>query len=117
MSRAPSVARSELRRAAPVFAALGDPTRLRLLSRLSAEGPLSIMRLSEGVPVTRQAVTKHLVALSAAGLVRSTRRGSSRRQRLWQLETRRFEDARRCLDRISLRWDDTLERLRRFVEK
>src|SRR5665213_2837177 len=47
-------------RAAPVFAALGDPTRLGLVARLGAEGPLSIARLSDGATVTRQAVSKHL---------------------------------------------------------
>jgi DNA-binding transcriptional ArsR family regulator len=116
MSRPRSLARAGVGRAAPVFAALGDETRLRLLARLSAEGPLSIARLSDGVPVTRQAVTKHLLALTAAGLVRGARR-RGRRQRVWQLEPRRFAEARRYLDQISLQWDDTLERLQAFVEK
>jgi len=116
MSRRRNSARAGVGRAAPVFAALGDETRLRLLARLSAEGPLSITHLSDGVPVTRQAVTKHLVALTAAGLVRGARQ-RGRRQRVWQLEPRRFAEARRYLDQISLRWDDTLERLKAFVEK
>src|SRR2546428_8000572 len=67
MSRQPSVARAGLVGAAPVFAALGDETRLRLVARLCTEGPLSIVRLSAGAAVTRQAVTKHLHALAAAG--------------------------------------------------
>jgi len=117
MSRRPSVvARPGLARAAPVFAALGDETRLWLVARLCAEGPLSIVRLSSDAAVTRQAVTKHLHALAAAGLVRGTRHGR-RRQRIWELEPRRFQDARRVLDRISRQWDDALERLRAFVEE
>ncbi|HVV53639.1 MAG TPA: metalloregulator ArsR/SmtB family transcription factor [Polyangia bacterium] len=100
--------------AAPVFAALGDETRLGLVARLSVEGPLSIVRLTDGARISRQAITKHLGALSAAGLVKSRRRG---RERIWQLEPRRLGDARDVLDRISAAWDDALERLRRFVEE
>src|SRR5207247_10756860 len=114
MSRQRSVASAGLVGAAPVFAALGDETRLRLVARLCREGPLSIVRLSASAPVTRQAITKHLHALAAAGLVRGKRRG---RQRIWELEPRRLQEARRYLDRISEQWDDALERLRAFVEK
>ena len=116
MSPRPSAARPGLARAAPVFAALGDETRLWLVARLCSEGPLSIVRLSSDAAVTRQAVTKHLHALAAAGLVRSTRAGR-RRQRIWELEPRRFQDARRYLDRVSRQWDDALDRLRAFVEE
>jgi DNA-binding transcriptional ArsR family regulator len=114
MSRARSNAAERLAETAPVFAALGDETRLRLVGRLCTEGPLSIVRLSEGEDVTRQAITKHLLALADAGLVRDTRRG---RERIWQLEPRRLDEARRHLDRISQQWDAALERLRAFVEK
>jgi DNA-binding MarR family transcriptional regulator len=89
---------------------------LWLVARLCSEGPLSIVRLSRDAAVTRQAVTKHLHALAAAGLVRSTRHGR-RRQRIWELEPQRFEDARRYLDRISRQWDEALDRLRAFVEE
>ena len=78
MSRTSSAARRA--EAAPVFAALGDATRLRLVARLSDDGPLSIARLSDDAAVTRQAITKHLHALADAGLVRGTRRG---RERIW----------------------------------
>lgn len=64
--------------AAPVFAALGDETRLGLVARLGSEGPLSITRLTERAGVSRQAITKHLCALSDAGLVKSRRRGRER---------------------------------------
>ena len=97
---------------APVFAALGDESRLRLLTRLSS-GPLSISRLTEGSGMTRQGVTKHLRVLSGAGLVRGTRRG---KESLWRLERNRLEEARRSLDLISRQWDVGLGKLKRFVE-
>lgn len=99
---------------APVFAALGDQTRLRLLARLSGSGPLSITRLTEGADVTRQAVTKHLHVLARAGLVRGVRQG---RQSLWELEPRKLEQARRTLDLVSRRWEEALGRLRSLVER
>ena len=113
MPRARSAAAARLHESAPVFAALGDPTRLRLVARLSADGPLSITRLSEDVDVTRQAVTKHLVALADAGLARPRREG---REQIWELETRRLELARQTLDQISGQWDSAIARLRAFVE-
>jgi DNA-binding transcriptional ArsR family regulator len=98
---------------APVFAALGDQTRLRLVARLCRDGPLSIKRLSEGAGVTRQAVTKHLRVLADAGLARGLRQG---REQLWQLEAASLDEARRSLERIAERWDEALERLRAAVE-
>jgi DNA-binding transcriptional ArsR family regulator len=99
--------------AAPVFAALGDETRLRLVARLSREGPLSITQLTHGAPVTRQAVTKHLQVLAGAGIARGRQRG---RERIWQLEPDALLEARAYLDRVSAQWDIVLERLQRFVE-
>lgn len=101
-------------RSAPVFAALGDETRLLLVRRLSSGGPLSIARLTEGTAVTRQAVTKHLEVLKNAGLVRSARRG---RERIWRLEPEQLDEARKWLDVISAHWDAALERLRLAVEE
>jgi DNA-binding transcriptional ArsR family regulator len=98
---------------AALFAALGDKTRLRLVTRLCHDGPMSITRLTSGSRVTRQAIRKHLRKMEEAGLVRSRKRG---RERLWQLEQRRLEEARRYLAVISKQWDDALERLRKFVE-
>ena len=113
-SRASSAARrAPFDDAAPVFAALGDPTRLRLVSRLCAGGPMSITALAAGADVTRQAVTKHLTVLERAGLARGARLG---RERVWELEQRRLAEARRCLDRISDQWDVALDRLRALVE-
>ena len=98
---------------APVFAALGDETRLRLVARLCDDGPLSITRLTAGSKVTRQAITKHLRVMEGAGLVRCKRHG---RESVWQLEQRRLADARHYLDLISKQWDEALGRLRKFVE-
>ncbi|HUI56021.1 MAG TPA: metalloregulator ArsR/SmtB family transcription factor [Bryobacteraceae bacterium] len=98
---------------AALFAALGDETRLRLVARLSASGPMSIAKLTTGSRVTRQGITKHLRVMERAGLVRSARRG---RERIWQLEQRRLEDARRHLEQISKQWDVALGRLRALVE-
>ena len=75
-NRSAVAAAVKLAEAAPLFAALGDETRLKLVGRLCVDGPLSIARLSEGAGVTRQAVTKHLQALDDAGLVRHSRRGA-----------------------------------------
>lgn len=99
--------------AALVFAALGDATRLGIVVRLCDGGPQSIVRLTEGSNVSRQAITKHLRALSDAGLVRSERIG---RETLWELEAKRLADARQYLERISERWDRALLRLKAFVE-
>lgn len=105
---------TRLRVSAPVFAALGDETRLRLVTRLGTEGPLSIARLTAGTDVTRQAVTKHLHVLADAGLARGSRHG---RERLWRLEPEPLEEARRCLDLISAQWDAALARLKAAVER
>lgn len=99
---------------APVFAALGDRTRLALVGRLCAGGPLSIARLTAGSALTRQAITKHLNVLASADLVRGVRRG---RERIWELKPDRVDAARRYLDEVSQRWDEALDRLKRFVEE
>lgn len=105
---------SPLTASAPLFAALGDETRLAIVARLCHEGPLSISHLTRGTPVTRQAITKHLRVMEGAGLLRGTRQG---RESCWQLDTRKLEDVRRNLALISKQWDDALERLRKFVEE
>lgn len=100
--------------AAPLFAALGDTTRLGLVRRLSAEGPLSISRLSEGSGMTRQAITRHLHALGTVGLVRDTKEG---REHLFSLDLKRLEVARQYLDHVSAQWDAAAARLKAFVEE
>src|SRR4029078_5208329 len=109
----PRPANAALKHSAPIFAALGDATRLHVVSRLSGGGPMSITQLTEGSEVSRQAVTKHLTVLAEAGLVKDFRQG---RERVWELRTQQLEEARRVLNLISERWDQALDRLRKFVE-
>jgi len=99
---------------AAVFAALGDETRLGLVARLCDNGPMSIAKLTVGFDITRQAITKHLRVMEDAGLVRSTHHG---RESVWRLEQKRLADARRHLQLISAQWDETLSRLKSFVER
>lgn len=113
MSRSGGAAAVRVDEAVPVFAALADATRLRLIGRLSADGPLSITRLSDGAGVTRQAITRHLETLGQAGLVRNARRG---RERVWELDRKRLEKAQQYLDQVAAQWDAAAERLKAFVE-
>jgi len=99
--------------AAPLFDALGDPNRLRIVVRLCDSGPSSTSQVTESVSVTRQAATKHLELLQAAGLVASSRRG---RERIWTLQTRPLIDAGDYLTQLSRRWDAAIDRLRAYVE-
>lgn len=99
---------------APVFAALGDETRLRLVARLGEGRPLSITKLSAGERITRQAVTRHLQVLEEAGLAEHDRQG---REMVWQLKVAAIADARRHLEDLSRQWDSALERLRAAVER
>ncbi|HWL95076.1 MAG TPA: metalloregulator ArsR/SmtB family transcription factor [Phycisphaerae bacterium] len=103
-----------LRKSAPIFAALGDETRLRLVAILCAGGALSIARLTAGTQITRQAVTKHLHVLADAGLVRDVKVG---RERLWEFEPAQLEEARRSLDAIAQQWDHALHKLKKAVEQ
>lgn len=100
-------------RAATLFAALGDETRLALVGRLCDGGPQSVTELTAGSDVTRQAISKHLDVLASAGVTRGVRHG---RERIWDLETERLAEAGRFLEQISQHWDDALERLKKFVE-
>jgi len=102
-----------LRSSAPIFAALGDETRLRLVAILCAGGALSIAQLTSGTEITRQAVTKHLHVLADAGLVRDIKVG---RERLWEFEPARLEEARRSLEEIARQWDYALNKLKIAVE-
>src|SRR5712692_2904593 len=113
MSPRRGAAARKLPDAAPVFAALGDTTRLGLLGRLSAAGPLSISRLSEGTGVTRQAITRHLDALERVGLVRDDWHG---RERVFSLDAKRLDIARKYLDRVAAQWNAAAARLKAFVE-
>lgn len=96
-----------------IFAALGDSTRLRLVNRLAAGGQHSIAQLGEGLPISRQAVAKHLDVLLGAGLVQRNRSG---REALFLLRPEAVSEARDWLDKVGAQWDGTLDRLKAFVE-
>lgn len=98
---------------ARVFAALGEPTRLQLVAVLCAGGAFSIVQLTTNTNISRQAVTKHLQVLSDAGVARDMKVG---RQRLWQLDPSRIEEAKRSLEVIGRQWALTLGKLKAFAE-
>jgi DNA-binding transcriptional ArsR family regulator len=108
-----SLKAAALRKCAPIFAALGDETRLRLIAALCMGGAMSITQLTAGTELTRQAITKHLDMLAGAGLVRDVKVG---RERLWEFEPGQLEEARRSLESIAAQWDHGLERLKVAVE-
>jgi DNA-binding transcriptional ArsR family regulator len=98
---------------APIFAALGDQMRLRLVAILCVSGAMSITELTSGTDISRQAITKHLGVLAAAGLVRDVKVG---RERLWEFEPSQLDEARRSLDAIARQWDQALAKLKGAVE-
>jgi DNA-binding transcriptional ArsR family regulator len=98
---------------ASVFAALGDPTRLKLIAVLCAGGAFSIAQLTANTEISRQGVTKHLQVLADAGVVRDVRQG---RERLWQLDPAQIEEAKRTLEIIGREWEVALGKLKAFVE-
>lgn len=99
---------------AQLFAALGDSTRLQLIDRLGGEKHSSISQLSSGIELSRQGVTKHLRVLENAGLVQSERVG---RELHFQLVPEALTPLQEHLELVSAQWDDTLQRLRSFVEQ
>src|SRR2546430_4042603 len=103
----------EVSRAAPVFAALGDETRLALVARLSSDGPLSITRLTAGSAVTRQAVTKHLNVLAAAGVGLNLRQ---RRAGVWVPGPEENETGRSIFAQVSQPWEVARRRLERVFQ-
>jgi DNA-binding transcriptional ArsR family regulator len=98
---------------APFFDALGDPNRLRIITRLCDGGPCSTSQVTKIIPVSRQAATKHLLLLEAVGLVNSERQG---RERIWRIEPKPLTDASEYLTALSTRWDKAIDRLRAYVE-
>jgi DNA-binding transcriptional ArsR family regulator len=98
---------------ASVFAALGDPTRLKLVAVLCAGGAFSIAQLTASTEISRQGVTKHLQVLADAGVVRDVKLG---RERLWQLDPKQIEEAKRTLEVIGREWDVALGKLKLFAE-
>jgi DNA-binding transcriptional ArsR family regulator len=102
-----------LQKCAPIFAALGDEERLRLIAVLCVSGAMSITQLTQGTHITRQAVTKHLHVLAVAGLVRDIKIG---RERLWEFEPAQLDAARRSLEVIGQQWDHALAKLKLAIE-
>jgi len=98
---------------ARVFFALGDPTRLRLVTLLCAGGAFSIAQLTANTDISRQAVTKHLQVLADAGLVQDLKLG---RERLWQFDPTQLDEARRSLEIIGQQWEQALGRLKAGLE-
>jgi DNA-binding transcriptional ArsR family regulator len=113
MSRRTSSAKSR-QPPAPIFAALGDATRLALIEKLSDGSPCSIAQLTAGTQLTRQAVTKHLRVLEGVRIVRCVRTG---REALFQLDPAPLRQVREYADVVSQQWDQALSRLKAFVEK
>jgi DNA-binding transcriptional ArsR family regulator len=100
--------------AAIVFAALGDPTRLALVALLCDGSRRSIAQLSDGQPLTRQAISKHLRVLEGARIVRSERAG---RESLFVLNPKPIDGVRRYIELVSGQWDTALSRLKALVER
>ena len=98
---------------APIFAALGDETRLSLVAKLCDGQPCSISQLTHGSRLTRQAITKHLRVLEKAELVRSAHVG---RESLFELNPETIDEMKKYLDRVSELWDRKLARLKSLVE-
>jgi DNA-binding transcriptional ArsR family regulator len=92
-----------------VFTAVADPTRRSILERLRGEGTLSLTSLAERLPISRQAVTKHLDVLEKAGLLRKRVEG---RERLHELDAEPLREVDDWLEPYSAAWDDRLERMR-----
>ena len=97
---------------APLFAALGDETRLSLIARLCRVTRQSITQLAEGTRLTRQAVTKHLQVLENVGLVKSTRKG---RETLFEFDAAPIETMTQYLDLVSQQWEKKLGDLQDFL--
>jgi DNA-binding transcriptional ArsR family regulator len=96
-----------------VFSALADPTRRQLVSWIAAR-PATATELARRLPITRQAVVKHLDVLDEARLVVRERSG---REIRYSLEAARLAVAREWLTTVSARWESRLERLKRHLEE
>jgi DNA-binding transcriptional ArsR family regulator len=98
---------------AGVFEALADPTRREVMRRLAEAGPATATELAGDLPVTRQAVAKHLATLAEAGLVTSDRQG---RETRFSFTPEPLADAEAWMADVGARWDDRLQALSRYPE-
>ena len=96
-----------------IFYALGDPSRLAMVKRLAASGPVSMVRLTEGMSFTRQAGAKHVFVLREAGLVALTKSG---REQIVSLDRANFHLAEIFMRQMEAQWEDRLSALRTIVE-
>jgi len=97
-----------------VFFALSDPTRRDVMRHLSEEGPITASELAERLPVTRQAIAKHLAALEEAGLVASSTEG---RRRSYRITPRPLTEAMDWMVGVGAEWDERLDALRGLLER
>ncbi|MGD2061278.1 MAG: metalloregulator ArsR/SmtB family transcription factor [Acidimicrobiia bacterium] len=97
----------------PVLAALADPTRLAVFERLSSQGPASASKLATELPVSRQAISKHLDLLGSVGLVDRSRAG---REVVFSARREPLGEVAGWLERVGAEWDERLERLQRSFE-
>lgn len=114
LSRVSSSVALKIQNQAPIFAALGDPTRLSLVVKLNDGKAHSISSLTEGSKITRQAVTKHLTVLEDVGIVLKFKEG---RESLYELDPKPLESLQHYLQIIAVQWDKSLQDLKRFVEQ
>lgn len=109
-----SSAALKIEKQANIFAALGDPTRLSLVTKLIDGNSHSINELTDGTQMTRQAVTKHLTVLQNVGLVSKVKDG---RESLYELDPEPLKTLQEYLDIIASQWDEALNSLKNFVEE
>jgi len=99
----------------PVFAALADPTRRHVVETLVREGSTSVPALSSALPISRQAIAKHLAALGEAGLIERAPDGAAGREVRYRLRPGALAPASAWLDETAAAWDARLSRLKRTV--
>ena len=99
--------------AGAVFAALADPTRRHLVAALAERGEATATGLAAELPISRQAVAKHLATLNRAGLVSESRRG---RERRFELDPRPLADAAAWLTTVGGEWDARLADLKKLLD-
>jgi ArsR family transcriptional regulator, cadmium/lead-responsive transcriptional repressor len=96
-----------------LWAALGDPMRLRLVDLLLERGEATASALATALPITRQGVAKHLAVLERAELVVGRRNG---REVRFAVREERLDQARRQMARVAARWDERLVAIKRMAE-
>ncbi len=96
-----------------LWSAVADPTRRRVLDALLEQGEATTTTLAQGLPVTRQAVAKHLIVLNRVGLVTGRRSG---REVRYAIRPERLDDAAEAMTRVAAQWDRRLARIKRLAE-